>query len=187
MRHNVDGRKFGRNTSARVAMLKSMANNLIHHEHMITTVEKAKEVRRVVDRLITLAKKNDLHSRRRAFDKTRDRDVVVKLFGSLGPRYATRNGGYTRVLRVDGTRLGDGAEMALIELVDRPIVEKKKKAKVAKANPAGEQEQAPAKKAPKVAKAAKTDDSKAKATGADKGKSKTTTVRKSSSRGSGNS
>src|SRR5207302_178003 len=118
MRHLVDGRKFGRNTSHRVAMFKAMANNLIRHEQMQTTVQKAKELRRVVDRLITLGKANSLSAKRLAFDRTRDREVVVKLFGALAERYAKRAGGYTRVLRADATRWGDGAEMAIIELVD---------------------------------------------------------------------
>lgn len=129
MRHLVDGRKFGRNTSHRVAMFKAMANNLIRHEQITTTVPKAKELRRVVDRLITLGKSGSLHSKRLAFARTRDRDTVVKLFSTLAERFAKRNGGYTRLLRVDNTRWGDGAEMAIIELVDRPIVEKKKKTK----------------------------------------------------------
>ena len=127
MRHQVDGRKFGRNTSHRVAMFRVMANNLIHHKGITTTVEKAKEVRRVVDRLITLAKKGSLHSKRLAFDRTRDREVVVKLFSTLAERYSKRPGGYTRIMRMDATRRGDAAEMAHIELVDRPVVEKKKK------------------------------------------------------------
>lgn len=129
MRHMVDGRKFGRNTSHRVAMFKVMASQLILNEQMTTTVQKAKELRRVVDRLITLGKSGTLASKRLAFDRTRDRDVVVKLFSTLAERYSKREGGYTRVLRVDGTRWGDGAEMAVIELVDRPIVERKKKLK----------------------------------------------------------
>lgn len=129
MRHMVDGRKFGRNTSHRKAMFKAMANNLIRHEQMTTTVQKAKELRRVVDRLVTLGKDNTLSSKRLAFARTRDRETVAKLFGALAERYAKRQGGYTRVLRVDATRWGDGAEMAVIELVDRPLVERKKKAK----------------------------------------------------------
>jgi large subunit ribosomal protein L17 len=128
MRHLVDGRKFGINTSHRKAMFKTMANNLLRHEQIVTTVPKAKELRRVVDRLITLGKKGSLHAKRTAFDRTRDRDSVVKLFGTLAERYAKRAGGYVRVLRMDGTRWGDGAEMAIVELVDRPVVEKKKKA-----------------------------------------------------------
>jgi large subunit ribosomal protein L17 len=129
MRHLVDGRKFGINTSHRKAMFKAMANNLIRHEQITTTVQKAKELRRVVDRLITLGKNGSLASKRLAFGRTRDRETVTKLFGVLAERYVKRTGGYTRVLRMDGTRWGDGAEMAVIELVDRPVVEKKRKTK----------------------------------------------------------
>lgn len=129
MRHLVDGRQFGINSSHRKAMFKAMANNLIRHEQITTTVQKAKELRRVVDRLITLGKSGSLHSKRLAFARTRDRDSVAKLFGTLAERYAKRSGGYTRVLHVDATRWGDGAEMAVIELVDRPVIEKKKKTK----------------------------------------------------------
>lgn len=132
MRHLVDGRKFGINTSHRKAMFKALANNLIRHEQIVTTVPKAKELRRVVDRLITLGKAGSLHAKRLAFDRTRDRDSVLKLFSTLAERYAKRAGGYTRVLRADATRWGDGAEMAIVELVDRPMVERKKKAKKAK-------------------------------------------------------
>ena len=126
MRHLVDGRKFGINTSHRKAMFKALANSLIQHEQIVTTVAKAKEVRRVVDRLVTLGKKGTLSAKRVAFGRVRDRDSVVKLFGTLSDRYAKRNGGYTRVLRLDETRWGDGAEMALVEFVDRPVAEKKK-------------------------------------------------------------
>jgi large subunit ribosomal protein L17 len=127
MRHMVDGRKFGANTSHRNAMFRTMANNLILNEQIVTTVQKAKELRRVTDRLITLAKKGSLSAKRLAFDRTRNRDSVMKLFNTLAERYSKRPGGYTRILRVDSTRWGDGAEMAMIELVDRPLVEKKKK------------------------------------------------------------
>ncbi len=133
MRHGVDGRKLGRNTSHRIAMYKNMAVSLIMHEQIQTTVAKAKELRRVVDRLVTLGKKQDLNSRRLAFARLRDDDAVKKLFSELATRFNTRPGGYTRVLRLDGTRWGDGAEVAVIELVDR--VEKaprKKSAKPAK-------------------------------------------------------
>lgn len=130
MRHLVDGRKFGINTSHRKAMFQALANSLVKHEQIQTTVAKAKEVKRVVDRLITLGKNDTLSSRRLAFSRTRNRDTVTKLFGELAKRYATRPGGYTRVLKLDGTRWGDGAEVAIVELVDRPVVEKKaKKAK----------------------------------------------------------
>ncbi len=126
MRHAVDGRKFGRNTSHRMAMFRNMANSLIKGEQMITSVQKAKEVRRVVDRLITLGKKDSMAAKRLAFDRTRDRDVVQKLFGELSSRYKARDGGYTRVLKLSDTRWGDAAEMALIELVDHPELKRKK-------------------------------------------------------------
>src|SRR4051812_39735251 len=100
MRHNVDGRKFGRNTPHRKAMFKNMANAVIEQEQVITTVQKAKEVRRVVDRLITLGKSGLPASRRLAFDRTRDGGVVTKLFTTLADRYKNRAGGYTRVLKL---------------------------------------------------------------------------------------
>lgn len=130
MRHGVDGRKFGRNTSHRIAMLKNLANNLIKQEQIITTVEKAKETRRVAERLVTLAKTTDsLHGRRLAFDRTRDRDVVMKLFGELSERYKDRVGGYTRIVKISETRWGDAAKMAMIEMVDHPKLDRKKKVK----------------------------------------------------------
>lgn len=127
MRHGVDGRKFGRNTSHRVAMLKNLANNLIRHEQMITTIEKAKEARRVTEKLITLAKKDTLNARRLAFARTRDQEVVAKLFDELVKRYKTRNGGYTRIVKISEARWGDAAKMAMIEMVDHPELVKKKK------------------------------------------------------------
>ncbi len=130
MRHNVDGRQLGAHSAHRKAMFQALAVSLIRYEQIKTTVPKAKEVRRVVDRLITLAKKDTLHARRLAFDRVRDRATVTKLFNELAKRYTNRPGGYTRVLRMDGTRWGDGAEMALLELVDRPVTEKKKPVKV---------------------------------------------------------
>lgn len=133
MRHNVDGRKFGRNTSHRVAMLKNIANAVIEKEQIVTTVQKAKEVRRVVDRLITLGKKGTLHSRRLAFDRTRNDIVVSKLFGTLAERYKARKGGYTRVLKMSDRRWGDAAEMAILELVDHPELDRKRKPKAAAA------------------------------------------------------
>ncbi|MBC7386640.1 MAG: 50S ribosomal protein L17 [Cryobacterium sp.] len=129
MRHAVDGRKFGRNTSHRKAMFKNMANAVITHEQITTTIQKAKEIRRVVDRLITLAKKGTPASRRLAFDRTRDNEIVAKLFNELAPRYKTRAGGYTRVLKLSDRRWGDAAEMAVLQLVDGVIVDKKKKVK----------------------------------------------------------
>ncbi len=131
MRHAVDGRKFGRNTSHRKAMFKNMANSVIHHEQIVTTLQKAKEIRRVVDRLITLGKSGTPASRRLAFDRTRDDLVVKKLFGDLATRYKTRAGGYTRILKLSDRRWGDAAEMAVVQLVDGVVIDKKKKVKVA--------------------------------------------------------
>ena len=119
MRHGHGLRKLNRTSSHRLAMLRNMANSLIAHEVIKTTVPKAKELRRVVEPLITLGKKPSLANRRLAFDRLRDRDSVVKLFGELGERYKTRPGGYTRILKF-GYRVGDNAPMALVELVDRP-------------------------------------------------------------------
>lgn len=129
MRHNVDGRKFGRNTSHRKAMFKNMANAVIEQEQVITTVQKAKEVRRVVDRLITLGKSGSAASRRLAFDRTRDNEIVSKLFTTLAERYKHRAGGYTRVLKLSDRRWGDAAEMAVLELVDHPALDRKRKPK----------------------------------------------------------
>jgi large subunit ribosomal protein L17 len=136
MRHNVDGRKFGRNTSHRVAMFRNMANCVIEREQIVTTVQKAKEARRVVDRLITLAKAGSGHARRMAFDRTRDHDIVNKLFNVLADRYKDRAGGYTRVLKVSDRRWGDAAEMAVLELVDHPELDRKRKPKAIDANAA---------------------------------------------------
>lgn len=119
MRHRHGLRKLNRTSAHRQAMLRNMCNSLITHEAIKTTVPKAKELRRVVEPLITLAKQATLANRRLAFDRTRDRDVVVKLFDVLGPRYAARPGGYTRILKM-GWRVGDNAPMAFVELVDRP-------------------------------------------------------------------
>lgn len=118
MRHGHGLRKLNRTTSHRLAMLRNMMNSLLTHEAIKTTVPKAKELRRVVEPMITLAKTPTLANKRLAFDRLRDRDVVVKLFNDLGPRFATRPGGYTRILKM-GFRAGDNAPMALIELVDR--------------------------------------------------------------------
>jgi large subunit ribosomal protein L17 len=132
MRHAVDGRKFGRNTSHRLAMFRNMANSVIDKEQIVTTLQKAKEVRRVVDRLITLGKSGNPASRRLAFDRTRDNRVVEKLFGTLAKRYEKRAGGYTRVLRKADLRWGDAARMAVLELVDHPELDRKRKPKKAK-------------------------------------------------------
>ena len=121
MRHRHGLRKLNRTSEHRVAMLRNMCNSLITHEAIKTTVPKAKELRRVVEPLITLAKEATLANRRLAFDRTRDRDVVAKLFNDLGPRFKARPGGYTRILKM-GFRVGDNAPMAFVELVDRPEV-----------------------------------------------------------------
>ncbi len=118
MRHRKGGRKLNRSSAHRKAMFANMAAALIKHEQITTTVPKAKELRGVVDRLITLGKRGGLHARRQAIAAIGDRAMVNKLFATLGPRYAERNGGYTRVLRA-GFRYGDAAPMAVIELVDR--------------------------------------------------------------------
>lgn len=118
MRHGNGLRKLNRTSAHRQAMLRNMMNSLLTHEAIKTTVPKAKELRRVVERMITLAKVDSVANRRLAFDRLRDRDVVTKLFNDLGPRSATRPGGYTRILKM-GFRVGDNAPMALIELVDR--------------------------------------------------------------------
>ena len=118
MRHRNQGRKLNRTASHRGALLASLAAALIKHEQIATTLPKAKELRRVTDRLITLAKRGDLHARRLAVARVRDEAMVAKLFETLGPRYAARPGGYTRVLKA-GFRYGDSAPMAVIELIDR--------------------------------------------------------------------
>lgn len=119
MRHGHGLRKLNRTSSHRLAMLRNMMNSLIAHEAIKTTLPKAKELRRVVEPMITLAKVATVANRRLAFDRLRDRDSVVKLFDVLGPRYQARPGGYTRILKM-GFRVGDNAPMALVELVDRP-------------------------------------------------------------------
>jgi large subunit ribosomal protein L17 len=145
MRHGNGLRKLNRTSSHRLAMLRNMTVSLLRHEEIRTTLPKAKELRRVVEPMITLGKKPSLANRRLAFDRLRDRDIVEKLFGDLGPRYAKRNGGYLRILKA-GFRKGDNAPLALVSLMDRADraegadqpEEKKKK---------GEQPKAEAKKA----------------------------------------
>ncbi len=122
MRHRQSNRKLNRTTSHRLAMLRNMSNSLLRHEVIKTTLPKAKELRRVVEPIITLGKNPSLANRRLAFDRLRDREMVVKVFDELGPRYATRPGGYVRILKF-GYRVGDNAPMALVELVDRPETE----------------------------------------------------------------
>ena len=119
MRHRNGLRKLNRTSSHRQAMLRNMANSLLRHEVIKTTVPKAKELRKVVEPLITLGKKPSLANRRLAFDRLRDRDIVVKIFDELGPRFSTRSGGYLRILKC-GFRDGDNAPMCFVELLDRP-------------------------------------------------------------------
>ena len=119
MRHRKSGRQLSRNSTHRQAMLHNMSASLFRHELIRTTVPKAKELRRVAEPLITLAKTDSVHHRRRAFSKLRDADTVGKLFTELGPRYRDRPGGYLRILKA-GYRNGDGAPVAIVELVDRP-------------------------------------------------------------------
>lgn len=119
MRHRNGLRKLNRTSSHRQAMFRNMANSLLRHEVIKTTLPKAKELRRVVEPMITLGKKPSLANRRLAFDRLRDREMVVKLFDELGPRYGARNGGYLRILKC-GFRVGDNAPMAFVELLDRP-------------------------------------------------------------------
>jgi len=122
MRHQKSGRKLNRDSAHRKAMFRNMASSLFANEIIKTTVPKAKELRRVAEPLITLAKEDSVAHRRLAFDRLRDRDVVTKLFNELGPRYAERPGGYLRILKC-GFRAGDNAPMAYVELVDRPRAE----------------------------------------------------------------
>jgi len=122
MRHRQSGRQLNRNSSHRKAMFRNMAASLFNHEVIKTTVPKAKELRRVIEPLITRAKTDSVANRRVVFDRIRDRDMVTKLFTELGPRYQSRPGGYMRILKC-GFRSGDNAPMAIVELVDRPVVE----------------------------------------------------------------
>ena len=148
MRHQLSGRQLSRNAPHRAAMLRNMAASLLRHETIRTTVPKAKELRRVVEPLITLGKEDSDSNRRRAFAQLRDAEVVVKLFETLGPRFKTRPGGYTRILRMD-PRAGDAAPMALMQLLDQP-----EPASADEAAPA-EGEAQPKKKAPAKKAAAK--------------------------------
>ena len=136
MRHGHGLRKLNRTTGHRLAMLRNMTVSLLRHEEITTTLPKAKELRRVVEPMITLGKKPSLANRRLAFDRLRDRDIVDKLFGDLGPRYAKRNGGYLRILKT-GFRKGDNAPLALVSLMDRAekteaLADEKKSEKLAK-------------------------------------------------------
>ncbi len=122
MRHRKSGRKLGRNSSHRKAMFRNMATSLVRHEMIKTTVPKAKELRRVVEPLITLAKVDGVANRRLAFSRLRDKEAVGKLFSDLGPRFKNRPGGYLRILKT-GPRPGDAAPMAIVQLVDGPVGE----------------------------------------------------------------
>ncbi|MDA9109534.1 50S ribosomal protein L17 [Woeseiaceae bacterium] len=122
MRHRKSGRKLGRNSSHRKAMFRNMSTSLLLHETIKTTVPKAKELRRVVEPLITLAKKDGVANRRLAFDRLRDKAIVGKLFTDIGPRFINRPGGYLRILKI-GLRTGDAAPMAMVQLVDGPANE----------------------------------------------------------------
>lgn len=117
MRHRKDGRRLGRTTPHRRAMVRNMVTSVLEHERIVTTTPKAKEVRRVVDKMITLGKRGDLHARRQALSFIQDKSVVAKLFSVLREEYMERNGGYTRIIRT-GNRIGDAAEMAILELVN---------------------------------------------------------------------
>src|SRR3974390_412083 len=131
MRHAHGLRKLNRTSSHRLAMLRNMTNSLLNHELIRTTLPKAKELRRVVEPIITLGKHPTVANRRLAFNRLRDRDMVTKVFGVLGPRYAKRNGGYLRILKC-GFRPGDNAPMAYVELMDRPETQEAKGAELAK-------------------------------------------------------
>ena len=118
MKHRIKGKKLNRTSSHRKALFKNMAQAIIKHEQIITTLPKAKTMKPIIDKLITLGKKGSLHARRQAFSQLRDNNMVSKLFGDLASRYADRQGGYSRVLKA-GYRYGDAAAMAVLELVDR--------------------------------------------------------------------
>ena len=120
MRHGNSGRKLNRTSSHRKAMFANMAASLIEHEQIVTTLPKAKEIRRIVEKLVTLGKRGDLHARRQAISQIRDNEAVRKLFDAIATRYATRNGGYIRIMKA-GFRTGDNAPMAVVEFVDRDI------------------------------------------------------------------
>lgn len=120
MRHNKSGKRLGRNTSHRTAMLRNMVTSLFEHEKLTTTDSRAKELRKVADRMITLGKRGDLHARRQVLSVIRDQKVVAKLFDQIGPRFKNRPGGYTRIIKV-GSRLGDNAPQSIIALVEEEM------------------------------------------------------------------
>lgn len=161
MRHHKSGRKLNRTSSSRAAMFKNMAVSLIQHEQIYTTVPKAKELRRVAEPLITLAKISNLANRRLAFSRLRDRDAVGKLFDVLGVRYKDRQGGYLRILK-SGYRPGDNAPIALVQLVDRSAAGTAETAAPEAAKKAAATKKKPAAAKKPAAKAAKTKKAKAK-------------------------
>jgi large subunit ribosomal protein L17 len=121
MRHNKSGKRLGRNTPHRTAMLRNMVTSLFDHEKITTTDARAKELRKVADRMITLGKRGDLHARRQVLNVIRDQKIVAKLFDQIGPRYKDRPGGYTRIIKI-GSRLGDNAPQSIIALVEEEMV-----------------------------------------------------------------
>ena len=123
MRHRVLGKKLNRSSSHREAMRRNFVSSVIKHERVVTTLEKAKAMQRNVEKMITLGKEKNLHRYRRALSRLQDKEAVDKLFNELGPRYAERNGGYTRVVRLSGHRIGDGGSKAILELVDNNVLE----------------------------------------------------------------
>ena len=123
MRHKVAGRKLGRTTSHRAAMTRNMASSLIEHERIITTIQKAKQVKPFVEKLVTLSKEPTLHHRRLAFARLRNKEAVEKLFAVLGPRFSERPGGYCRILKLNKPRLGDNGQRVVLEFVERTVVE----------------------------------------------------------------
>lgn len=141
MRHGNSGRKLNRTSSHRKAMFANMAASLIEHEQIVTTLPKAKEIRPIVEKLVTLGKRGDLHARRQAISQIRDNDAVRKLFDSIATRYATRNGGYIRIMKA-GFRTGDNAPMAVVEFVDRDVDAKGSKDRARVAIEAANEEEA---------------------------------------------
>lgn len=126
MRHNKAGRRLGRTTSHRIAMFRNMVTSLLNHERVVTTDAKAKEIRSVAEKMITLGKRGDLHAMRQAAAYIREKSVVTKLFSTIAPRYKERQGGYTRIIKL-GQRLGDAAPLSVIELVQEEVTPKTKK------------------------------------------------------------
>jgi len=127
MRHRVEGRKFGRETDARRLMMRNLVKSMVEHGQINTTLAKAKEMRRFVERVVTYGKNNTVHSRRLAYSVLGDRDLVKKLFDDIAPAFANRNGGYTRVIKA-GFRRGDNAPMAIIQFVEESVITNKKDA-----------------------------------------------------------